>query len=84
MNHGTVFGHLLNSTAVVLSDTAWSIYRPAVNMLQVRNRLLTTVLLIRCDYTTLLTFLNDRKGETNASSPSVQVDLSLNRYAKLV
>lgn len=44
-----------------------------------RNRLLTTVLLIRCDYTILLTFLNDRKGETSASSPSVQVDLSINR-----
>jgi hypothetical protein len=37
------------------------------------------VLLIRCDYTILLTFLNDRKGETSASSPSVQVDLSINR-----
>jgi len=49
------------------------------DILQVRNRLLTTVLLIRCDYTILLTFLNDRKGETNASSPSVQVDLSINR-----
>ena len=50
-----------------------------VDILQVRNRLLTTVLLIRCDYTILLTFLNDRKGETSASSPSVQVDLSINR-----
>jgi hypothetical protein len=49
-----------------------------VDIFQVRNRLLTTVLLIRCD-TILLTFLNDRKGETNASSPSVQVDLSINR-----
>ena len=50
-----------------------------VDILQVRNRLLTTVLLMRCDYTILLTFLNDRKGETSASSPSVQVDLSVNR-----
>jgi hypothetical protein len=50
-----------------------------VDILQVRNRLLTTVLLIRCDYTILLTFLNDRKGETNASSPNVHVDLSINR-----
>ncbi|KAL9119512.1 MAG: hypothetical protein Q9187_003935 [Circinaria calcarea] len=50
-----------------------------VDILQVRNRLLTTVLLIRCDYTILLTFLNDRKSETSASSPSVQVDLSINR-----
>jgi hypothetical protein len=50
-----------------------------VDILQVRNRLLTTVLLIRCDYTILLTFLNDRKGEAGASSPSVQVDLSINR-----
>ncbi|RDL33045.1 Uncharacterized protein BP5553_08484 [Venustampulla echinocandica] len=50
-----------------------------VDILQVRNRLLTTVLLIRCDYTILLTFLNDRKGESSTNSPSVQVDLSLNR-----
>jgi hypothetical protein len=50
-----------------------------VDILQVRNRLLTTVLLIRCDYTILLTFLNDRKGETSASSPNVQVNLSINR-----
>ena len=50
-----------------------------VDILQVRNRLLTTVLLIRCDYTILLTFLNDQKGETSASSSSVQVDLSVNR-----
>ena len=50
-----------------------------VDILQVRNRLLTTVLLIRCDYTILLTFLNDRKRETSASSPSIQVDLSINR-----
>jgi hypothetical protein len=50
-----------------------------VDILQVRNRLLTTVLLIRCDYTILLTFLNDRKGQTSTSSPSVQVDLNINR-----
>lgn len=50
-----------------------------VDILQVRNRLLTTVLLIRCDYTILLTFLNDQKGETSEGSPSVQVDLSINR-----
>jgi hypothetical protein len=49
------------------------------DILQVRNRLLTTVLLIRCDYTILLTFLNDRKGESSASFPSVQVGLSINR-----
>jgi hypothetical protein len=50
-----------------------------VDILQMRNRLLTTVLIIRCDYTILLTFLNDRKDDTGASSPSVQVDLSINR-----
>ena len=50
-----------------------------VDILQVRNRLLTTVLLIRCDYTILLTFLNDRKGETSANSFRIQVDLSINR-----
>lgn len=50
-----------------------------VDILQVRNRLLTTVLLIRCDYAILLTFLNDRQGDTSANSPSFQVDLSINR-----
>ncbi|MCJ1396232.1 hypothetical protein MMC18_009121 [Xylographa bjoerkii] len=50
-----------------------------VDILQVRNRLLTTVLLIRCDYAILSTFLNDRKGETSASSPSIQIDLTINR-----
>ena len=53
--------------------------RSQVDILQVRNRLLTTVLLIRCDYTILLTFLDHRKGETGTSSPSIQVDLSINR-----
>ena len=50
-----------------------------VEILQVRNRLLTTVLLLRCDYTILLTFLDDWKGRDRTSSPSVQVDLSINR-----
>ncbi|WPG98204.1 Hypothetical protein R9X50_00099100 [Acrodontium crateriforme] len=50
-----------------------------VDILQVRNRLLTTVLLIRCDYTILLTFFNDRKRETSASSFRIQVDMSINR-----
>lgn len=50
-----------------------------IDILQVRNRLLTTVLLIRCDYTILLTFLDDRKHETGASSPIIRVDLSINR-----
>jgi hypothetical protein len=50
-----------------------------VDVLQVRNRLLTTVLLIRCDYTILMTFLNDQKDETRASSLRIQVDLSINR-----
>ena len=50
-----------------------------VDILQVRNRLLTTVLLIRCDYNILLTFLNDRKGGNSASPPSIQLDLSVNR-----
>ncbi|KAF2128236.1 P-loop containing nucleoside triphosphate hydrolase protein [Dothidotthia symphoricarpi CBS 119687] len=47
-----------------------------VDILQVRNRLLATVLLIRCDYTILLAFLTDRKGEANLT---IQVDLSMNR-----
>ena len=50
-----------------------------IDILQVRNRLLTTVLLIRCDYAILLTFLDDRKHETGANSPSIRVDLSINR-----
>ena len=50
-----------------------------VDILQVRNRLLTTVLLIRCDYTIILTFLNDMKSSIGACSPSIQVDLSINR-----
>ncbi|KFZ11230.1 hypothetical protein V502_07660 [Pseudogymnoascus sp. VKM F-4520 (FW-2644)] len=50
-----------------------------IDILQVRNRLLTTVLLIRCDYTILLTFLDDRKHETGENSPSIRVDLSINR-----
>jgi hypothetical protein len=49
------------------------------DILQVRNRLLTTVLLIRCDYTILLTFLHNRKGESGVNSPSIQVDFSINR-----
>lgn len=50
-----------------------------VDILQVRNRLLTTVLLIRCDYTILSTFLSGRKGAMQADSHGVQVDLSINR-----
>jgi hypothetical protein len=50
-----------------------------VDILQVRNRLLTTVLLIRCDYTILLMFLDDWKGESSASSSRIQIDLSINR-----
>ncbi|CAO2654557.1 Nn.00g112900.m01.CDS01, partial [Neocucurbitaria sp. VM-36] len=50
-----------------------------VDILQVRNRLLTTVLLIRCDYTILLTFLADLKSRNSADSPALQVDLSANR-----
>lgn len=50
-----------------------------VDVLQVRNRLLTTVLLIRCDYTILLTFLKDWKDEMGANSSTLQIDLSMNR-----
>ena len=53
--------------------------RSKVDILQVRHRLLTTVLLIRCDYTILLTFLNDRKAKTSETSSSIQLDLSINR-----
>jgi len=37
-----------------------------VDLIQVGNRLLATVLLIRCDYTVLLTILDDLKGEISA------------------
>jgi len=50
-----------------------------VDILQVRHRLLATVLRIRCDYTILLTFLGDLKRETSASSSRIRVDLSVNR-----
>ncbi|RFU27389.1 Adenosinetriphosphatase/Nucleoside-triphosphate phosphatase, partial [Scytalidium lignicola] len=48
-------------------------------ILQVRSRLLTTVLLIRCDYTLLLMFLNNHKAKTVPTAPTIQVDLSRNR-----
>lgn len=48
-----------------------------VDVLQVRHRLLATVLLIRCDYTILSTFLNDQK--IVESSLGVQVDFSMHR-----
>ncbi|ELR09946.1 hypothetical protein GMDG_04422 [Pseudogymnoascus destructans 20631-21] len=50
-----------------------------IDILQVRNRLLTTVLRIRCDYTILLTFLDDQKYEAGASSNNIRVDFSINR-----
>ena len=49
-----------------------------VDILQVHDRLLTTLLLIRCDYAIILTFLDDRKRGAGANSPSVQVDWSIN------
>ncbi|KFY58167.1 hypothetical protein V496_06234 [Pseudogymnoascus sp. VKM F-4515 (FW-2607)] len=52
---------------------------PKIDILQVRNRLLTTVLLIRCDYTILLTFLDDQNHEKGETSPSVIVDFTINR-----
>lgn len=50
-----------------------------VDILQVRSRLLTTVLLIRCDYMILTTFLNARKRGPDATSHKVQIDLTANR-----
>ncbi|PQE31572.1 NF-X1 finger and helicase domain protein [Rutstroemia sp. NJR-2017a WRK4] len=50
-----------------------------VDILQVRNRLLTTVLLIRCDYTILLTFLNAWKDRSRPISASFQINLRTNR-----
>ena len=54
-------------------------FHSGVEILQVRNRLLATVLLMRCDYAILLTFLNDPAGKARASAPGAQVDLSSNR-----
>jgi hypothetical protein len=50
-----------------------------VDVLEVRNRLLTTALLIRCDYTILLTFLEKCKGKMKARFSSIRVDFSINR-----
>lgn len=50
-----------------------------VDILQVRSRLLTTLLLIRCDYNILLTFINDRASNTAATTPSIKLDMSVNR-----
>jgi hypothetical protein len=50
-----------------------------IDILQVRNRLLTTVLLIRCDYTILLAFLNAWKDRISPSSASFQINLRTNR-----
>ncbi|KFY08522.1 hypothetical protein V492_06159 [Pseudogymnoascus sp. VKM F-4246] len=50
-----------------------------IGILQVRNRLLTSVLLIRCDYTILLTFIGGQKDEISASYPRIRVDFSINR-----
>ncbi|KFY34168.1 hypothetical protein V494_06994 [Pseudogymnoascus sp. VKM F-4513 (FW-928)] len=50
-----------------------------IGILQVRNRLLTSVLLIRCDYTILLTFIGGQKHEISASYPRIRVDFSINR-----
>lgn len=53
-----------------------------VDILQVRNRLLTTVLLIRCDYVILLNFVNaQRKAAVRKPSGShgIQIDLGVNR-----
>lgn len=47
-----------------------------VDVLQVRSRLLTTVLLIRCDYNILYTFLDISE---NNSAQKPQIDLSVNR-----
>jgi hypothetical protein len=49
-----------------------------VDILQVRNRILTTVLLIRCDYAILLRFLNSQQ-RNSADFCSIKVDLNINR-----
>jgi AAA domain len=52
------------------------------DILQVRNRLLTTVLLIRCDYAILLNFVNAQRkaaARNPSGSQGIQIDLSVNR-----
>ncbi|KAH8811111.1 hypothetical protein F5884DRAFT_876247 [Xylogone sp. PMI_703] len=48
-------------------------------ILQVRNRILTTVLLLRCDHTILITFLKNCKAKKGTNVPNVNVDFSINR-----
>lgn len=48
------------------------------SVLQVRNRLLATVLLFRCDYAILLEFIN-HSGRTGGNSQDCRLDLSLSR-----
>jgi hypothetical protein len=53
-----------------------------VDVLQVRNRLLTTVLLLRCDYAILLNFLNAQRKAAAIhlnSYRGIQIDLRINR-----
>ncbi|KAI9651441.1 MAG: hypothetical protein M1829_002914 [Trizodia sp. TS-e1964] len=50
-----------------------------VDILQVRNRLLATVLLFQCDYAILSIFLNEIKEIIGVSSLNIVVDLSANR-----
>lgn len=55
------------------------VYQPEV--LQTRNRLLTTALLLRCDYAILLDFLSLKKGSEKEpwTSRTVEIDLKSNR-----
>lgn len=50
-----------------------------VDILQVRNRLLTTALLLRCDYAILLVFLENQKDKGSIEPHGIQVDLRSNR-----
>lgn len=54
-------------------------FQSKADILQVRHRLLTTVLLIRCDYTILFAFLSDWKDKSGGHSTEVEIDLSANR-----
>jgi len=48
------------------------------DVLQVRNRLLTTVLLLRCDYAILLEFLTTLRGTASEVHPRISRDLRIN------
>lgn len=54
-------------------------FHSKVDILQVHNRLLTTILLIRCDYAVLLNFLGPINNESGSGDSGIRIDLRVNR-----